>query len=193
MKKIILITGGERSGKSRYAETLALQLSTNPVYLATARIWDEEFRQRVKIHQSRRGMEWTNIEEEKYLSKHNLQGRVILVDCLTLWATNYFFDNSSQNNTDDLIIEKSEQIANGIQQIENTLHLLKEEFDKFTKQDAVFIFVSNEIGMGGTPVNDVQRRFTDLLGWFNQFVAQKADEVFLMVSGIAVKIKGKND
>jgi adenosylcobinamide kinase/adenosylcobinamide-phosphate guanylyltransferase len=190
MKKIILITGGERSGKSRYAETLALQLSHNPVYLATARIWDEEFRQRVRIHRSRRGDEWTNIEEEKHLSKYNLQGRVILVDCLTLWATNYFFDNSQlpQDNTHKMT-DKSELIATGIQQIENTLRLLKEEFDNFTSQDAIFIFVTNEIGMGGTPTNDVQRRFTDLLGWFNQFVAQKADEVFLMVSGIAVKIK----
>ena len=91
MKRIILITGGERSGKSVYAEQLALRLSEQPVYMATARIWDEEFRQRVRIHRERRGAQWTNIEEEKYLSRHDLTGRTVLVDCVTLWTTNFFF------------------------------------------------------------------------------------------------------
>ena len=91
MKRIILITGGARSGKSSHAEKLALSLSPNPVYLATARIWDEEFRQRVIRHQQRRGPEWTNIEEEKQLSRHQLSGRTVLIDCVTLWCTNFFF------------------------------------------------------------------------------------------------------
>ena len=69
MKRIILITGGQRSGKSSYAEKLALSLSPTPVYIATSRIWDEEFRQRVIKHQERRGSEWTNIEEEKELTR----------------------------------------------------------------------------------------------------------------------------
>ena len=68
---------------------------------------------------------------------------------------------------------------------------LKTEFDRFTAQDATFIVVTNEIGSGGTPVNDVQRRFTDLLGWLNQYVAAQADEVVLMVSGIAVNISNR--
>ena len=96
MKRIILITGGERSGKSVYAEQLALRLSEQPVYMATARIWDEEFRQRVRIHRERRGAQWTNIEEEKYLSRHDLTGRTVLVDCVTLWTTNFFFDYTPQ-------------------------------------------------------------------------------------------------
>ena len=66
MRKIILITGGQRSGKSVQAEKLALSLSKNPVYLATAHIWDEDFRERVRKHQERRGDNWTNIEEEKF-------------------------------------------------------------------------------------------------------------------------------
>ena len=73
-KKVILVTGGQRSGKSGYAQRLALSLSPNPVYLATSRIWDEEFRKRVERHQRDRGPEWTNIEEEKYLSRHDLTG-----------------------------------------------------------------------------------------------------------------------
>ena len=72
MKKIILITGGQRSGKSNKAEELALSLSSNPIYVATAHIWDDEFRERVRKHQERRGPQWTNIEEELYLSRHDL-------------------------------------------------------------------------------------------------------------------------
>ena len=169
MKKIILITGGARSGKSSYAEKMALSLSANPVYLATARVWDEEFRERVNRHQERRGPEWTNIEEEKELSRHDLSGRVVLIDCITMWCNNFFFDLN-----DD---------------VDATLSAMKEEFLKFTNQDAIFIFVTNEIGMGGTSTNDIQRRFTDLQGWMNQFVASQADEVILMVSGIPMKIK----
>lgn len=192
MKKIILITGGERSGKSRYAEEMALSLSDHPIYLATARIWDEEFRQRVKIHQSRRGPEWTNVEEEKFLSHHKFNGEVILIDCITLWTTNFFFDyvSSPYDSSEKSISYEGHMALSGIRQIEDTLETVKNEFLKFTNQNATFIFVTNEIGMGGTPANDVQRRFTDLLGWVNQFVASQADEVILMVSGIPVKIKG---
>lgn len=171
MAKIILVTGGQRSGKSTYAESLALSHSDSPVYIATAHIWDEEFRERVRKHQERRGPQWTNIEEEKRLSHYDVTGRVVLIDCLTLWATNFFFEAG-----DDTIID-------------DVLESIKLEFDAFTRQDADFIFVTNEIGMGGTSSNAVQRRFTDLLGWFNQYVASKADEVTLMVSGIPVKIK----
>jgi len=66
---------------------------------------------------------------------------------------------------------------------------MEAEFDRFTSQDAVFIFVTNEIGMGGVSVNALQRRFTDLMGWFNQYVARQANEVYLMVSGLKVKVK----
>lgn len=169
MSKIILITGGQRSGKSTYAEQMALKLSANPVYLATAHIWDEEFRERVRIHQERRGPEWTNLEEERQLSRYQLAGKVILIDCVTLWVTNFFFDFQSD--------------------VERTLHTVKHEFEAFTFQDATFIFVTNEIGAGGVSENDIQRKFTDLLGWTNQYIASKADEVYWMVSGIPVRIK----
>ena len=140
-KKVILVTGGQRSGKSGYAQRLALSLSPNPVYLATSRIWDEEFRKRVERHQRDRGPEWTN----------------------------FFFDNQSD--------------------VELSLSLLKAEFDKLSRQDAYLIFVTNELGMGGVPIDEVQRKFTDMQGWLNQYIASKADEVVLMVSGIPVKIK----
>ena len=177
MKRILLITGGQRSGKSAYAERLALSLSPHPVYVATAHVWDDEFRQRVRLHQDRRGPEWTNIEEERELSRHDVSGRVVLVDCCTLWATNYFFQDSQSAGSE------------AVPDVRPILERLKAEFDRFTSQDATFVFVTNEIGMGGTSANAVQRRFTDLLGWFNQYVASRADEVVLMVSGIAMKIK----
>ena len=169
MKKITLVTGGARSGKSSYAEKLALRLSTNPVYMATAHIWDEEFRQRVLRHQEARGPEWTNIEEEKELSKHDVGGRVVLVDCLTLWCTNFFFECQ----------------GDAVQAFER----VKQEFDRFIAQEATFIFVTNEIGMGGTSADECQRKFTDMQGWMNQYVAACADEVTLMVCGIPVRIK----
>lgn len=169
MKKIILITGGQRSGKSSKAEEIALSLSANPVYVATAHIWDDEFRERVKKHQERRGPQWTNIEEEIHLSKHDLSGRVVVIDCVTLWLTNFFFQLESDVN--------------------KSLEAAKIEFDAFTQHDATYIFVTNEIGSGGTSENAIQRRFTDLQGWMNQYIASKADEVILMVSGIAVKVK----
>ncbi|MBQ9651641.1 MAG: bifunctional adenosylcobinamide kinase/adenosylcobinamide-phosphate guanylyltransferase [Prevotella sp.] len=177
MKRIILITGGQRSGKSAYAESLALSLSDCPVYLATAHIWDEEFRNRVLKHQQRRGSQWDNIEEEKFLSKYcdEIVGRVVVIDCITLWCTNFFYDRTAR---------EWEQ-----PQVEVALEQLKHEFDKFTSTDATYIFVTNEIGWGGVSTDAVQRRFTDLQGWMNQYVAEKADEVVLMVSGVPVKIK----
>ena len=110
-KHIVLVTGGQRSGKSGYAQKLALSLTANPVYLATSRVWDEEFRERVLRHQADRGPEWTNIEEEKYLSRHDLNGHVVVIDCVTLWGTNFFFDNEGDTN--------------------RSLAELKEEFNKF--------------------------------------------------------------
>ena len=108
------------------------------------------------------------IEEEMELSKHNLEGRVIVIDCITLWCTNFFFKHHD---------------------VQKTLDSIKAEFDKFTVQDATFIFVTNEIGLGGVSENEIQRKFTDVQGFANQYVASKADEVIFMVCGIPMKIK----
>jgi adenosylcobinamide kinase/adenosylcobinamide-phosphate guanylyltransferase len=172
-RRIILITGGQRSGKSRQAEELALSLADNPVYVATAHIWDEEFRERVRRHQERRGPQWMNIEEETKLSLHDMTGRVVVIDCVTLWLTNFFFANNSD--------------------VDKSLELAKAEFDQFTKPDATYLFVTNEIGLGGVSENAIQRKFTDLEGWMNQYIASKADVVILMVSGIPIKIKNNSN
>lgn len=168
-RRIVLVTGGQRSGKSGYAQKRALSLSTNPVYLATSRVWDDEFRERVKRHQRDRGPEWTNIEEEMAIGHHDLRGRVVVIDCVTLWATNFYFDNKGD--------------------IALSLEQLKAEFDLLAQQEAYLIFVTNELGMGGVSPDETQRRFTDLQGWLNQYIASKADEVILMISGIPMKVK----
>ena len=186
MRHIILVTGGERSGKSSYAEQRALATNERPVYVATARIWDEEFRQRVAVHRERRDERWDCIEEEKYLSRHDLTGRTVVVDCVTLWCTNFFFDRRTEDNPSGTEEETAEQAR---LRLDATLEEMKEEIARFTAHEATYIFVTNEIGMGGVPAHPVQRQFTDLLGWLNQHLAALADEVVLMVSGIPVIIK----
>lgn len=148
--------------------------------MATSRIWDEEFKHRVELHKQRRGPQWTNIEEEKFLSMHNLEGKVAVIDCVTLWATNFFFDLQNE-------CSRSAKAAG--EHVERTLKEVKNEFEKFTSQDSTFIFVTNEIGSGGVSDNEIQRKFTDVEGWLNQYIASKADEVIMMVCGIPMKVK----
>jgi adenosylcobinamide kinase/adenosylcobinamide-phosphate guanylyltransferase len=168
---IYLITGGERSGKSSYAQNLALQLSNSPIYVATARKWDEDFQNRIDRHQQERDERWTNIEKEKHLSEIDFSGKVALIDCVTLWLTNFFIDHKN-----DVTLSLGEA---------------KKEFLLIAKQEnSTLIIVTNEIGMGVHAETHIGRKFTELQGWMNQFLASNADEVVLMVSGIPVKIKG---
>ena len=167
--KVTLITGGVRSGKSSYAQRMALERASNPVYLATSRVWDEEYRQRIERHKADRGPQWTTVEEERALSRHDFTGRTVVVDCVTLWCTNFFYDLDSDVN--------------------RTLEAVCSEFDRLVEQAADLIFVTNEIGSGGISADASQRRFCDLQGWVNQHIARVADEVWWMVSGIPVKIK----
>ncbi|WP_394774140.1 bifunctional adenosylcobinamide kinase/adenosylcobinamide-phosphate guanylyltransferase [Flavobacterium sp.] len=166
-----LITGGERSGKSSYAQKLALELSNAPIYVATARKWDADFQTRIDRHQQERDERWTNIENEKYLSEIDFTGKVALIDCVTLWLTNFFTDHKYDVN---LSLEEAK----------------KEFLSIANQQNATLIIVTNEIGMGVHAETHIGRKFTELQGWMNQFLASNADEVVLMVSGIPVKIKG---
>ncbi|MBQ0734290.1 bifunctional adenosylcobinamide kinase/adenosylcobinamide-phosphate guanylyltransferase [Aquimarina celericrescens] len=163
------ITGGERSGKSNYAQNLALELSSTPFYLATSRIWDENHRKRIERHIADRDQRWTVIEEEKELSKVIKDGSVVVIDCVTLWLTNYFVDTKND--------------------IEKSLALAKDEFTKLLKREATIIIISNEIGMGVHATTEVGRKFTELQGWMNQHIAKHADKAILMISGIPLEIK----
>jgi adenosylcobinamide kinase/adenosylcobinamide-phosphate guanylyltransferase len=169
MAQITFITGGARSGKSSFAQKLAELASPNPVYLATARVWDDDFRLRIERHQKDRGQHWINIEQEKELSACELDGQTVLLDCITLWLTNIFFDNQFD--------------------LERSLEEAKLEWNKLVKKEMNLTVVSNELGMGIHPAEESARKFADLQGWMNQYIAKQADEVFLMISGIPVKIK----
>jgi adenosylcobinamide kinase/adenosylcobinamide-phosphate guanylyltransferase len=164
-----MVTGGQRSGKSRFAESKVLAVSERPIYIATAEVRDEEFRERVARHQAWRGDRWTTIEEPIALGSVDVEGRAVLVDCVTMWATNHFFKYGEN--------------------VDSALEALKCEFDKLTSQNATIVFVTNEIGLGGTSANVMQRKFMDLQGFINQYIAAHADEVYLLVSGIGVRIK----
>lgn len=167
---IYFITGGARSGKSRYAMNLALSMSENPLYVATARIWDKEFEERVKHHVTDRDDRWQLLEEEKNVSASpEIESRVVLVDCLTLWLTNFFVDSK---NDIDFCVES-----------------IKEELKELSKRSKHLILVSNEIGMGLHADTEVGRKFTDLQGWSNQFATELADEVVFMVSGLPMILK----
>lgn len=169
MREIIFITGGQRSGKSRFAQKLAEEYSANPLYLATARHWDDDFEQRIRRHQADRGDQWETLEEEKQLSSLSLAGRTVLLDCITLWLTNIFHDNDYCLDT--------------------ALEEAKSEWNAFIQQDFRLIVVSNEIGMGLHASDESSRHFTDLQGWVNQHIAASADKAYVMVSGIPLQLK----
>ncbi len=170
-RRIIYVSGGERSGKSRFAQKLAEELSQNPTYLATAKCWDDEFRQRIDRHKADRGERWSTIEEERYISKHTdeLKGRVVVMDCVTLWLTNIFCDVEYDG--------------------EEALKVACEEWRRFIDQDFTLIVVSNEIGSGVIPMERSTRQFVDLQGFVNQYIASTADEAYVLISGIPLKLK----
>ena len=169
---ILFITGGARSGKSGHAQQMALSLSANPVYVATAKVWDDDFEKRVKRHQTDRDQRWTNYEEQRNVSQLPIENKVCIIDCVTLWLTNYFIDTKND--------------------IDASLILFKEQIDGLHKKPGTFIIISNEIGMGVHAETEIGRKFTDLQGWANQYAAAKADKVIFMVSGIPIIIKEDN-
>ena len=169
MKYLTLITGGQRSGKSSFAQNLASALSEEPIYLATARKWDDDFKNRIERHQNDRGENWTTIEEEKEIGKLDLNEKVVVIDCITLWLTNIYHNN--QYN------------------VETSLQYAIEQWRELVKQDVTLVIVSNELGMGVHPEKEVARKFADLQGWMNQIIGKTANELYLMVSGVPMKVK----
>lgn len=165
------ITGGQRSGKSRFAQQLAKQLCDRPIYLATSRTWDDNHRARIQRHRDDRDETWRTVEAEKYLwqRRSQLSGEVVVLDCLTLWLTNFYLDCEFRPD--------------------ETLEQALQELQRFLELDLTLIAISNEIGMGLHADRENGRAFVDLQGWVNQFVAERADEVFFMVSGIPLQVK----
>lgn len=166
---LTLVTGGTRSGKSSYASSLALALSNEPVYVATAQVWDSEFGERVQRHVNDRDHRWTTHECQMEVSKLPIEGKVVVIDCVTLWLTNYFVRFE--------------------QDVDKCLEAFKAEIAALQKLNANIFIISNELGMGLHAETAMGRKFTDLQGWANQYVASLADRVVFMVSGIPWVIK----
>lgn len=165
-----MITGGQRSGKSLFGEKMALSKSASPYYLATARILDEETALRVERHRARRGCQWINLEAPLFTDRVEVApDATLLLDCITMLVTNWFFECDEDAG--------------------QALTHITESLDGLLNRCADLIVVTCETGLGGISSNTLQRRFTDLLGDVNQWLASRADDVFLMVSGIPVKIK----
>jgi len=166
----ILVLGGARSGKSRFAEALAAQAGHRLHYVATGRAFDDEMRERIAMHRAERGDGWTTHEEPlelaALLSRIDAEDGGILVDCLTLWITNLMMDRR------DIAAESANLVA--------ALKSLK----------ARVVLVSNEVGLGIVPENRMAREFRDHAGRLHQLVAAAATEVYFVAAGLPLKMKG---
>lgn len=166
----VFILGGARSGKSRFAEELAVTAGGSLHYLATGRPWDEEMRDRIVHHQERRGGEWTTHETPvdivAVLARLDRPDNVILIDCLTLWLTNLMMENAD-------IEAAFTGLAATIASVE-----------------AKVILVSNEVGLGIVPENRMAREFRDHAGRLHQRIAAIAGEVYFVAAGLPLKMKG---
>ncbi len=172
MGKLIFITGGARSGKSSFAADLAPKLGKKVIFVATALAIDKEMKNRIARHIGERPKHWTTIEAPtdilNALKRAGPDGKVILIDCLTIYLTNLIIAKLS-----DAKIEKH----------------VNELLNFLSGSDSAVIIVSNEVGLGIVPVNKLARRFRDLAGKVNRTVAEKANEAYLLVSGIPVVLK----
>lgn len=173
MGKIVFVTGGVRSGKSKFAADLAAKAGKNVVFMATCEPRDAEMRRRIRLHVEARPKNWKTIEEPRSvateIAKLPAKTDAILLDCLTLLVTNLLLAGSNEAE----ILEEMRKI------IENS--------KKYSKKS---VFISNEVGMGIVPENKLARDFRDISGKVNQLFASKSSEAYLLVSGIPVKLKG---
>jgi adenosylcobinamide kinase/adenosylcobinamide-phosphate guanylyltransferase len=174
-----LITGGARSGKSRFALELALKLGEPVLFVATAVAGDEEMRQRIEEHQRARPSAWRTLEVTTHLGSRISQqiggARVVIVDCITLLVNNILSQYSPRTSVS--VIEQKVTIE------------INELVQCINRTDASFIIVTNEVGTGLVLANRVGRLYRDLLGKANQLLARQVGEVYLMVAGLPVQIK----
>lgn len=182
---IILCSGGARSGKSEFAEQLALSLKGRKAYVATGQAFDDEMKDRIKKHQMRRGKEWITFEIPLHLHKNWEQIKnvsdVILIDCLTMFTSNHVFAHGDIDTQED---------SNRIESIIlEELRLLLQEINN--SNDKTVIFVTNEIGLGIVPENKLARYFRDITGRVNREVASAANKMYLTISGVTIELKSQ--
>lgn len=177
--KIILCSGGSRSGKSEFAEKLALSLPGRKAYIATARIYDKEIEERVALHKKRRGTEWYNCEIPLHISASLTEicenADVLLLDCLTMYTMNYLMEHEEDGQAENVVLEELRQLLENLKKMDNK----------------TLICVTNEIGLGIVPDNALSRLFRDIAGRVNRYIASESNEVYFTVSGITIEIKSK--
>ena len=176
MNKITLILGGARSGKSAYAEKLANKCQLPVTYIATAQVYDNEFKQRIQHHKDRRPADWGLVEEPHYLtqalSKLANKNHCLIVDCLTLWLAQWLCPDCKPPK-------------------DSTWQSERESFLKILSnlKDSQIILVSNEVGMGIVPLGEINRQFQDEQGRLNQAIAAEANNVVFVAAGLPLKLK----
>lgn len=184
-KRMSLILGGARSGKSSLAEVLAGQRGERVLFVATAEARDEAMQGRIRLHRLARPNHWRTVEAPAgvagCISRHSGDAQVVLIDCLTMLASNVLMERGGKEP------ENEEDPGDAQQRLRGELEPLAEWFEDACSH---LIIVSNEVGMGLVPPYPLGRAYRDLLGWANQWVAARSDEVYLMVAGIPVDIKG---
>ena len=183
--QIILCSGGARSGKSEFAERLALDTKGLKAYVATGQAFDEEMVDRIKKHQERRGKIWNNFEVPLHLADEweniSQSADVILIDCLTMFTTNHMMAYGSirgqedANRLEQTILSELDTLLDSIQSCEGK----------------TVIFVTNEIGLGIVPDNKLARYFRDIAGRVNRAVASVADKLYLTISGVTIELKSQ--
>ncbi|WP_432646707.1 bifunctional adenosylcobinamide kinase/adenosylcobinamide-phosphate guanylyltransferase [Mitsuokella sp.] len=181
MGKMILVTGGARSGKSAFAEKITLQAGMHPAYIATAEIWDEEMNHRVALHQKRRSAVWQTYEAPQNaklaIAEAGKAHDVILFDCVTMYLSN-------------LLCRQQEPLVEA--ELENMTRAEMTRLLQAVKmlpEQVTVVFVTNEVGAGIVPENKLARFYRDLAGLANQQLAAAADAVYAVLCGIPLRIK----
>ena len=185
---LIYVTGGAKSGKSKFAEDLLLSMNNGNqknIYLATSIVYDEEMQTKVDLHKARRQNRWITVESYKNISESlkdfSVENNNMLVDCLTNMVSNIIFENEEI----DWEKPKKNQLEKCDKNVKKEIQNLCKVFKNFEN----VVIVSNEVGMGLVPAYPLGRYFREIAGKMNQFVAEKADEAYFVVSGIPMKIK----
>lgn len=184
---LVLVTGGARSGKSRYAESILRELEGDKLYIATAIPFDDEMKERIKKHQSVRPDDWTTYEGytnlDQVIQEKGANSSAILLDCVTLWITNLLFDLLGDQEMDSFSQGEIDEIERHIQEV----------FERFVEEahkiQGTVVLVTNEIGLGIVPESKLSRVFRDLQGRMNQLLGKAADRVILVICGCPLQIK----
>ncbi|NJD01629.1 MAG: bifunctional adenosylcobinamide kinase/adenosylcobinamide-phosphate guanylyltransferase [Ruminiclostridium sp.] len=185
MGKLILVTGGARSGKSTFAEDMVRRLGEKVIYIATSNACDGEMKERIKRHREQRPAGWVTVEAYRDIDTR-LKGKLagmdaVLLDCITIMVSNLMLEKAM--DWEGIAAEEINKVEAGVKtEIEKLISAAKEA-------SIPFIIVTNELGMGVVPPYELGRAVRDIAGRANQMLAREAEEVYLCVSGIPVKIK----